>query len=473
VTPKVAPPAPKPRPKTAATESIEDWTDRVLGQIFRVTLQPNPKQDGGHRIVYLEGVRSELDEANAEIRLTTDVLDGTIIEAASNTQDGKPLSYLLSCWKRVVKYWRNVRGVDANEQKLEVLREAKRLCMSYCVFAVTLPDMFGVEATVRSPLLDHFLRDPESDQGICHDFLAEAVQRFPEDDSIKEALVTLAEQLSMDLSKLTMNDNFKPHVAALRTLTRYQPIVLAIAESPRFLPKDIEPQDIEKNTILGPFFALSPVNETVAENYFRGAQAQGEAFVQSNQEAVRMTLRAHQDELLMITNCLVKASKESRERLLDWFAMTVNKNHKRRAMYVDKKITSSNGFMINVTTILDRLCEPFMDATFSKLDRIEVDYLRRPSSRVNIEDETKLNADDATSKEFYANQAGGENNFISEIFFLTLAAHHYGTDSANKQITQMQRDIKHLDQQLEKFSAERVKYLSVSEPAYLVPLFPY
>jgi ubiquitin conjugation factor E4 B len=453
----------------AATESLELWTDRTLSSIFRITLQPNPKQDGGQRISYLQDLRSELEESGSEVRLTPEILDGAIIEAAS-TQDGKALPYLLGCWKRVTKVWRNTRGAGADERKLEVLKEAKRLCMSHCIFAVTMPEMYGGEETTQSPLLDHFLRDPESDSGICHDFLAEAVSRFPEDESIKQALVGAAEQLSAELRKLTMNDNFKPYVAALRTLARYQPIVLAITESPLFLPENLEPQDIENNTLLGPFFALSPLHESVADNYFRGAQAQGEAFVQSNQNSVRLTLRTHQDELFDITNCIIKAAKESRERLLDWFAMIVNKNHKRRAMYVDKATVSSHGFMINVTTILDRLCEPFMDATFSKLDRIDVNYLRR-NSRVDIEDETKLNADEATSKEFYAQKAGGENNFISEVFFLTLAAHHYGTDSANKQVTQMQREIKHLEQQIDKFAAERYKYIAVClltyAPAFL------
>lgn len=411
--------------------------------------------------MYLSDIRQGLEEAGSDIRLSVDDLDSIIIEAASNTQDGKPLAYLLGCWKRVIKQLRNVRGGDANEDKLHVLKEAKRLCMSYCIFAVSMPDMFGVEPTIRSPLIEHFLRDPESDQGICHDFLSEAVSRFPDDESIKESLVTLVEQLSIELSKLTMNDNFKPYVAALKTLTRYPAMSLAISESPRFIRADPEAQDIEKKTILGACFALSPLHELVAENYFRGSTAQGEAYIQNNQNSVRITLRTHQDELLEITNHLLKASKESRLKVLDWFALVVNKNHKRRAMYIDKKIVSSHGFMINVTTILDRLCEPFMDSSFSKIDKIDVNYLRR-SPRVDIADETKINADEATSKEFYTEVAQGESNFISETFFLTLAAHHYGTDSANKQITSMQREIKHLEKEIVKFAGERQKYLHVS-----------
>jgi ubiquitin conjugation factor E4 B len=103
------------------------------------------------------------------------------------------------------------------------------------------------------------------------------------------------------------------------------------------------------------------------------------------------------------------------------------------------------------------LCEPFMDSTYSKVSRIDSNYLRR-SPRVSIEDETKINADQATSDAFYAQTVPGENNFISEIFFLTVAAHHYGTEAANTKLDQTKKELKNLAKQLETFEAERVKF---------------
>lgn len=80
-----------------------------------------------------------------------------------------------------------------------------------------------------------------------------------------------------------------------------------------------------------------------------------------------MTLQTHQSDLLDIINHILRASKTARDKVLDWFALIVNSNHKRRAILVDQKTVSSDGFMINVTTCLDQLSEPFMDATFSKV----------------------------------------------------------------------------------------------------------
>lgn len=82
-----------------------------------------------------------------------------------------------------------------------------------------------------------------------------------------------------------------------------------------------------------------------------------------------MTQQMLSSDLLDVINHLIRASKDAREKVLDWFATALNINHKRRAMQVDSKTVSSDGFMFNLTTCLDQLCEPFMDAAFTKVGR--------------------------------------------------------------------------------------------------------
>lgn len=327
-----------------------------------------------------------------------------------------------------------------------------------------MPEMFGFDTPPHNSLAKHLLQEPQSDSGIDHDFLNEAVSRFEEDESIKEALVGAVEQLSRQLATLSMNDlEYKQYLTALRNLIRYPKIVDAITQSPAFLPPGVEAQDIEKLTILGPFFRLSPLQNGVAQSFFTDPRSKDRAYIINAQRALRMTLNAHQEELFDLANMIVKSGKEPREKLLDWFARCMNTNHKRRAMRVDEKTTSSDGFMTNITNCLDRLCDPFMDAAFSKIDRIDVNYLRR-SPRVDIQDETKMNADQKASDAFYEQKVEGTNNFISEIFFLTVAAHHYGTEAASTRMEQLQKQVKHLEKELERFEGERHKY--ASDPRY-------
>jgi ubiquitin conjugation factor E4 B len=444
------------------------WTNRTLGGIFRITLDANNTRDAhGHRLYFASGVKGDLEDESKPLQLSTEVLDQAILESASNQTEGKPLEYLLGCWKRASKMFRGMH--NKNDPKYEVAREARRICFNYCIFAATMPDMFGGmdTSTPTFPLAEHLLADPESDRGLCHDFINEAVSRFNDEENgaeVKQLLVETTEEISRRLAKLSMNDDYKPYILAMRNFVRYPPLLAAISQSASFLP-NVQAQQIESRTLLGPFFRLSPMQGEVALNYFASHATRDKGYIANSQNALRMTLQTHQDELFDIANCFIKSSKESRDRILDWFALSVNANHKRRALQVDAKTVSSDGFMVNVTVILDRLCEPFMDATFSKIDRIDIDYLRR-SPRVNITDETKINADQQTSDDFYAVTAGGVNNFITEVFFLTVAAHHYGTEAANTKVSQLQKDVKWLEKQLAKMETERHKYMAVSAVMY-------
>lgn len=248
------------------------------------------------------------------------------------------------------------------------------------------------------------------------------------------------------------------------TYSKFPALLNALAKDARFVLA-LSPHAIEKGTLLGPFFRISPLQTEVTRIYFAGPRSMDRGRIKTAQSALQITLAAHQADLKNIINAFVRASPGARNRTLDWFAYIMNVNHKRRAIQVDPKEVASDGFMMNVAVILDYLCEPFMDTTFSKVDRIDIDYFRR-SPRVDIKDETKLNADQIQSNAFYANKLDGTSNFISEVFFLALAAHHYGSEAAHSKLTSLERDIKHYEKQIALMEAERPKFAAVG----LLPL---
>lgn len=126
-------------------ESLEQWEDRVLSSVFRVTLENDLRHDShGHPLHYLDSTRVELQDSGEAIRLRTGILDQAILEAASNLgKKSTPLDYLLECWKRVTRQFKALKKNGEQDPKFQVIKEARRLCMSYCIFAVTMPDMFG------------------------------------------------------------------------------------------------------------------------------------------------------------------------------------------------------------------------------------------------------------------------------------------------------------------------------------------
>jgi ubiquitin conjugation factor E4 B len=243
--------------------------------------------------------------------------------------------------------------------------------------------------------------------------------------------------------------------------SKFPTLLSALAKHPSFNPP--EPAlTIEKNSILGPFFRLSSLQQDVTRTYFPDPRSLDKHRVHTSQDALRFTLRAHQDDLFSIANAFIRADAETKNRTLDWFGHIMNANHKRRALQVDPKEVSSDGFMMNLAVILDRFCEPFMDNTFSKVHRIEVEYFRR-SPRVDVKDETKLNADQSKADAYYDQKTSGANNFISEVFFLTLAAHHYGSEATNSKLKNLERDIKFYEKHITAMEAERPKFANVSQ----------
>jgi len=246
----------------------------------------------------------------------------------------------------------------------------------------------------------------------------------------------------------------------MKLLCSFPKFVIAISQDPAFQMAVTAPE-IETRTILGPFFRISPLQPEVTKVYFDAPKTMGDRHIHTSQESLRLTLQTHQRDLLDIINHFVKSGADSRNKTLDWFAYIVNSNHKRRALRPDQATLSSDGFLMNVTVVLDGLCEPFMDAQFSKVDRIDVNYLRR-RPRVDIKDETKLNADQNASDEYYQVEVPGTSNFISEIFFLTLAAHHYGSEATNSLLKSLDKDIKYMKEKIAQIETERPKFANVS-----------
>jgi ubiquitin conjugation factor E4 B len=135
----------KRRVSPAAAEPLEGWEDRTLSGIFRLTLDEERQQDShGHSLHFVRSVLEDMRDNNEPVRLSTGNLDQAILEAASNL--GKvttPLDYLLACWKRITRLLKSFKPTKPGDPKLSILKEARRLCMSYCIFAITMPDMFG------------------------------------------------------------------------------------------------------------------------------------------------------------------------------------------------------------------------------------------------------------------------------------------------------------------------------------------
>lgn len=69
-----------------------------------------------------------------------------------------------------------------------------------------------VESPPSAPLKPHLLLDPDDDQGLNQEFVLEALKRIEEDDSILPTFVTAVEEMSHDLSMITLDDDYHPYM---------------------------------------------------------------------------------------------------------------------------------------------------------------------------------------------------------------------------------------------------------------------
>lgn len=137
---------PNPRSSNSQPESEEAYADRILSQIFRITVDPHKMSSHGQGLIFLPNLNEELNESGEPLKLSVNTLDQAIMEAANAWPQDKPLmNYLLPCWKRAVKSTPQANKVRGS--RLEVHEEARRLCMSSCLFALTMPDLYGLVST--------------------------------------------------------------------------------------------------------------------------------------------------------------------------------------------------------------------------------------------------------------------------------------------------------------------------------------
>ncbi|CAG8708529.1 9385_t:CDS:10, partial [Acaulospora morrowiae] len=146
----------------------------------------------------------------------------------------------------------------------------------------------------------------------------------------------------------------------------------------------------------------------------------------------------------------------TKEGVLGYFATVIKLNEKRAQIQVDPLQVGTDGFLMNLTKVLLTLADPFMDVHCSKIDRIDVDYFRK-SKRIDVSQETKIKA---TQQEYdeYCSQPTRNNdapNFISEIFFLTIAMHHYGPLHCYEKYNNLIKDLSELQRQYERLRADQ------------------
>ncbi|KAI7901309.1 ubiquitin elongating factor core-domain-containing protein [Cokeromyces recurvatus] len=326
-----------------------------------------------------------------------------------------------------------------------------------------MPDMFpqfqSEHLGPEQQLVPRLKSLPDTPQGLPTEFLTQLIQRFDE-DGLDMILGPVFVEISNEIRMGNILSDNKSSMQAISFLCENKSVAAMVSSLSEFNPSNALANNIEDISLLGPFFKLSAYPDAapkVAESYFQNTETRNAADLLSCKNGLRGSVQNIQKFMFSICNSIVRANAESRNQLLEYFGHIVRLNEKRAQIQVDPQTISSDGFMHNIAAVLLAFCDPFLDIRASKIDKIDSSYFRT-SKRLDVAEETKINATKEQSDAYYRQvQELKNHNFITEIFFLTLSFMHYGPIRAFVNFNEFIREYNEVKKQADKAQQDALR----------------
>ncbi|KAF7298968.1 U-box domain-containing protein [Mycena indigotica] len=457
---------------------VDVWEHETIGRVFNVTLDSKVAQDSGYEIVWLKPLAIELETENSTpLRLTTDIIDRLLIARLemdpgnmSDDLDFLPVlaslpaqqtifEYLVGCWKRsnasrsaLMK--KTYAPLDL-QNALRRLDKIHELIISYTGLTLQEPEMFPQPSgrllgppelvtpllslsALSAPLMSSSSSSPNSlapsDIG---GFLQDLARRFEPDNEIDGILgpvvtqLLFHESLSRPEGLLGGDSGWRGVIGGLDALVSVKSIASMITRLEDWNPPNATAATIEHISLMGPLCRLGVFGRewpSVAQAYFTDPEKRSRDDVNSSFASLRGSMKSLQSALFRIFNIIVRASTESREAVLDYFARVISLNVKRAGMQVEPDSVATDSFVVNMQSVLLCFAENFIDARYEKMDRIDPLFYAR-SPRIDLKEETRIKAtseEAAAWAEAQQDTTAAAPNFVSNIFYLTIAMSHYG-----------------------------------------------
>lgn len=427
-----------------------------LEDVFQVTTDPNDSR--GYALLKSE----ELGQGPLNVESIDTLL---LYQLTENEGLNEPFAYLNDCFQRCQQQKRLTKVHSSAGGLQQTFEEIDRLVIGYGLVA------FQVENFCINGSLVGYIKQIVRNVDGYMSFLSQLIQRAMVEGTVLDLLEaffpSLLQYVTKELSLFDLNDSatYNAVLTLFEMFVTFKPVAAIFPQMSQFFGEfDCKANEFEKKTILGPILTLSPLNPNVAlRNY-------GENLEQTQQQknVVHESLQAEHkvviDRLFFIVDKILRGSAESRTNLMTYFAQIVNKNHLRRGDHANQNKLASNAFMTNISIILVKFSQPFLDVSYKKLDKIDVNYFNSLNLFIDLSEETRMNSDFKEADEFYDKNKKDEDckpNFISDCFFLTLTYLHYGIGGTLLYDEKITPQIKRLKQEI-----NRIKNLSHSQDMF-------
>ncbi|KAJ8775019.1 hypothetical protein K2173_020023 [Erythroxylum novogranatense] len=393
--------------------SLEEIEDKILMKILLVSLAGPVVSDS--RVVYLEMTAGEILSEGRDLKLNRDLVERVLVDRLSGEYSvaEPPFNYLLGCYRRSLEELKKVANMKDKNVKSEIelsIMQAKKMFVSYLRIHLGNPGMFPTNSVSSksdvSPLLPLLFAAVEDGfgtggahapppPGFLDDLLKEG-----DFDSVDPILKGLYEDLRGNVIKVSALGNFQQPLRALSYLIGFPVGAKSLVNHPWWIPKGayLNGRVIEMTSILGPFFHVSALPDQnifksepdVGQQCFSEASTRRPADLLSSFTTIKTLMNSLCDELGKILLTLLRAS-DTREHVLQYLAEVINRNSSRAQIQVDPMSCASSGMFVNLSAVMLRLCEPFLDPHLTKRDKIDPRYVFH-CNRLDLRDLTALHA---------------------------------------------------------------------------------
>ncbi|KZT60276.1 hypothetical protein CALCODRAFT_429528 [Calocera cornea HHB12733] len=493
----------RPKPKGPEKIDLSSWESETTGRVLNVTFDVDEARRQNWAVVWLKDLMLEIQEeepsgpkpprltvANGDrlliARLSMDPYgmsdDSDMITVLNHLPKGETVfEYLLGCWKRLNAARGALlrRNIDPSvvTKALELLEELKRLIVSYAGFNLQDPEsMFPQPAgkpvgmvELVQPLLQlnalplnapPTAMSPSELEG----FVSDLAKRFDGDGledimgPVVNGVMNLLKEYQFEMPNI-MGEEWRKVTAALEALVSVKSVAQMLPTLDTWDPDQAPGNLWELLSLLGPLLRLSVFPREwpkIYKEFFPNPTKMTRDRADTSNSSLRNTLQALHGSLFNIFNVIVRAGPQPRDRALAMFSHVLNSNWRRSGSRVRPETVGSDGLFVNLQMVLHKFAEPFIDANYTKIDRIDPLYFAK-SKLVDVTDQTKLLASSEEAKEIFEKAVTGTEpapGFISDIFFLLSAYNHLGYIRCIGWHEELNRAAGEIERELERFKSD-------------------
>ncbi|KAJ0973800.1 hypothetical protein J5N97_015765 [Dioscorea zingiberensis] len=468
----------KPQRSPAEIEDI------ILRKIFLISLaDPSPADPA---VVYLEQTAAELLSEDRPLHLLRDSMERVLIDRLSLPEPPlPPFTYLVASFRRATDESRKISSMKDASVKSQIdaaIKDAKKLLISYCRIVAANPDTFPSPNPSSPPAADLFslllseVASPMdafggSGSGVMAPpgFLEEFF-RNGDYESLDPLLLDLYERLRGSVVRVSALGDFQRPLRVLLMLIGYQTCAKGLVNHPKWIPKISYPvgpgRMMEISSILGAFFHVSALpdyrdfksNPDVGQQCFSESSTRRPADLLSSFTTIKTVMNSLYDGLGEVLLILLK-NVDTREKVLEYLAE------------IDPFSCASTGMFVNLSAVMLRLCEPFLDGNASKIGKIDPKYVFH-NKRLDFRQLTAMHASSEEVAAWVDGRSGGESSvlnsqeasssgtgdkypFICECFFMTSRVLNLGLMKAFSDFKHLVQDLSRCEEDLSNLKAMR------------------